>query len=290
MQEKKKKVVFLLSTGYAGSHFLSLLLGSHSRTMHLGELLVMKKPQPEAGHRECDFERGDVLAGITPSDVPRIYDIIYSRVDPNVEALIDASKKASWASRFLDNDRYERKYLHLIRDPRALVRRYSLRSSPRKLRRVRWKVARAMPGLAFSIWFAPESDVWLYRWLLQNIEITRFIRQHRLDANLVTYRDLARDQAGEIRRLMEWIGLPFEPGQLEYWNKAHIGTQKRNYEWVKEQKTKQHFDLRWKTEMPADVQARIASNRRVQRYLADLKVALIDEGLRREGEAYPAEE
>jgi hypothetical protein len=286
MQETKKKVVFLLSTGYAGSHFLSLLLGSHSRTMHLGELLVMKKPQPETGHRECDFERGDVLAGIAPADVPRIYDIIYSRIDPRVEALIDASKKTSWAGVFLTNERYERKYLHLIRDPRALVRRYGLRSSPAKVRRLRWKIARRFPALAVSIWFAPESDVWLYRWLFQNMEITRFIREHRLDANLLTYRDLARDQAGEIRRLMEWIGLPFEPSQLEYWNKDHIGTQKRNYEWVKEQKNKQHFDLRWKSEMSLETQQRITRNRRVRRYLADINVALIDEGLRREGEAY----
>jgi hypothetical protein len=56
---------------------------------------------------------------------------------------------------------------------------------------------------------------------------------------------------------------------------------------VKEQKNKQHFDLRWKTDLPAEVQERIAHNRRVRDYLADLKVALIDEGLRREGDAYP---
>src|SRR5262245_29592599 len=131
---QKKKIVFILGTGYAGSHFLSLLLGSHSRTMHLGELLVMSKPRPEDGHRECDFDRGDVLAGITPADVPRIYELIYSRVGPGVDALIDASKKVSWAARFLDQDQYERKYLHLITDPRSIVRRYGLRGTPRKCR------------------------------------------------------------------------------------------------------------------------------------------------------------
>jgi len=286
MQEKKKKVVFLLSTGYAGSHFLSLLLGSHSRTMHLGELLVMKKPQPEAGHRECDFERGNILSGITPADVPRIYDLIYSRIDPKVEALIDASKKPGWACRFLDNTTYERKYIHLIRDPRSLVRRWGLRSTPKKRRQLRWKLVRTFPALAASIWLARENDLWMYRWLMQNQAITRFIRENRLDANLVTYRDLAKDQANEIRRLMEWIGLPFEPEQLEYWNKDHIGTQKRNYEWVKEQKTTQHFDLRWKTELPADAQARITGDRRVRNYLAGLKVAFTEEGLRRAGDAY----
>jgi hypothetical protein len=74
--------------------------------------------------------------------------------------------------------------------------------------------------------------------------------------NLVTYRDLALDPAMEIRRLMQWIGLEYEPTQLEYWNFEHFGTQKRAYEWVKEKKTKL-FDTRWKTELPAALQARV---------------------------------
>ena len=286
MHEKKKKIVFILSTGYAGSHLLSLLLGSHSKTMHLGELLVMKKPQPEAGHRECDFERGNVLSGITPADVPRIFDIIYSRIDSGTEALIDASKKTSWAERFLNDPTYERKYLHLIRDPRALVRRYALRSSAKKKRQLRWKLARTFPALAASIWFANENDLWMYRWLMQNLEITQFIRQNKLDANVVTYRELATNQASELDRLMKWIGLPFEPAQLEYWNKDHIGTQKRNYEWVKEQKTKQHFDTRWKTDLPTEIQSRVANNDRVLNYLADIKISLLEDGLQRAGDAY----
>ena len=31
-------LVYLLSSNFSGSHFLSLMLGSHSRFVHLGEL------------------------------------------------------------------------------------------------------------------------------------------------------------------------------------------------------------------------------------------------------------
>jgi hypothetical protein len=277
MQEKK--IVYILSTGYAGSHFLSLLLGSHSKAMHLGELLVMKKPAPEAGHRECNFDPGGVLSNISPADVPQIYDIIFSRISLEIKMLVDASKKTSWARRFLNDSTYEKKFVHLIRDPRALVRRYAMRDTAKKRLRLRWKIARTYPAIAASIWFAPASDLWMYRWLMQNREITNFIRDNQLDANIVTYCDLATDQEKEIGRLMKWLGFSFEPAQLEYWNKDHIGTQKRNYEWIKDQKTKQHFDTRWKTELPDDVRKRVAANPRVRDYLNSIKVTLGDDGL-----------
>src|SRR2546428_11097791 len=34
----KRTIIYILSTNYAGSHYLSLLLGSNSRSIHLGEI------------------------------------------------------------------------------------------------------------------------------------------------------------------------------------------------------------------------------------------------------------
>jgi hypothetical protein len=274
----KKKVLFILSTSYAGSHFLSLLLGSHSRTLHVGELSGIGTPKFEGG--ECYFQSGNVLEGLGQGDAPRIHEIIYSRVDPAICVLVDTTKKISWAESFLPDHRFEKKFLHLIRDPRALVRRYGLASTPESRRKIRWKIARKFPALAFSIWGAPESDLWMYQWLLENRKITRFIRQFQLDAKLVTYRDLATNQSAEVTNLMHWLGLDFEPAQLEYWNKPHVGSQKRNYDWVKEKKT-QHFDLRWQTDLPAETQSRITENTRVRAYLGDLKLKFAPDGLTR---------
>lgn len=277
----RKSVAYILSTNYAGSHYLSLLLGSNSRAMHIGEVCQLRRPVGEENLRECDLNRGSVLADIGPDNIDRIYDIIFSRVDPGIEVLIDTSKRIEgWADRFLSDDRYQLKFIHLIRDPRALVRRFGLRSTFYKQLRQRWKMLRAFPGSLPGLLFAPEPYVWLHVWLKQNQAITRFVRENRLDSAVVTYRDLALHTGPEVERLMNWLGAPYEPAQLEYWNFDHIGTQKRGYEWVKEKKTT-HFDLRWQTEMPNDIQAGIRANPRVRAYLADLGLRIADDGLTR---------
>jgi hypothetical protein len=97
---------------------------------------------------------------------------------------------------------------------------------------------------------------------------------------VVTYRDLAVNPAAEIRRLMEWLGLSYEPAQLEYWNFEHVGTQKREYEWVKEKKTT-FIDLRWQSELPADVQQTIPKDRLIGEYLTSLGLKFAGNGLTR---------
>lgn len=281
----RQTVAYILSTNYAGSHYLSLLLGSNSRARHIGEVCQLRRPVGQENLRECELRRGTVLADIGPDNIDRIYDIIFSRFaqsNPPIEVLVDTSKRIEgWADRFVGTDRHQLKFIHLIRDPRALVRRFSLRSTFYKQLRQRWKMFRAFPGSHPSLLFAPEPYVWLHVWLRQNQAITRFTREHRLDTALVTYRDLALHTGREVERLMTWLGLTYEPGQLEYWNFDHIGTQKKGYEWVKEQKTT-YFDLRWQKELPAAIQQGIARHPLVTAYLADLGLHMTDDGLTRD--------
>jgi hypothetical protein len=282
----KKTVVFILSTSYSGSHYLSLMLGSHSQAMHLGEIHRIRQGANVKLEQLCFAcrDRGfcPVLSAIQPDRVNQVYDIIFSRVDPGARVLVDASKLArGWAEQFLHEDRFERKYLHLIRDPRALVRRWMLKDESRltDVRR-RWKMASAFPRRSLAAVFADKADVLAYQWLRLNRRITRFIAANRLDARVLTYRDLAADPAGELRQLTEWLDLPHEPGQHEYWNFHHHGTQKRDYEWVKQQGV-QHIDLRWQTDLPPAVQDRIATNRDVQSYLDEIGLRIGADGLRR---------
>jgi hypothetical protein len=282
----KKTVVHILSTPYAGSHYLSLLLGSNSRAMHLGEVFHLEKGvRDKAG---LTYHSSEVLEGIGPENIDQIYRIIGERVGPDIEVLVDNSKKISWSERFVGQSDNPQRYIHLIRDPRALVRRYELRSRFRKVLRYRFKIFRRLPALRGSIFFVPESMVWAYVWLLQNEEISAFFRRSRANWELVTYRDLACQAGVEIERLMRWLGLRFEPGQLEYWNFDHIGTQKTNYEWVKQQKTN-YFDLRWQQDLPLPIQQRIAADPPIQRYLQSLGLRMVDNGLTRSAnEAAPA--
>ncbi|HXG46108.1 MAG TPA: sulfotransferase domain-containing protein [Methylomirabilota bacterium] len=280
----QKTILTILSTNYAGSHFLSLLLGSNSRSKHLGEVKVLRIPNPEGEHpgeQGLELVRGKVLEGIGPENIDQVYDLVFSRLDPSVRVLVDASKKPRWAERFLHRRDLDLKYVHLIRDPRAIVRRDLMRSRFFRQLRRRWWVFRDLPELRASIFFAPEPLVWTYVWLQRNWAITRFLEQHRLAHTLVTYRDLAMNPAAEVARLMEFCGLTFEPAQLEYWNFDHVGTQKRGYQWVKERKQSNHIDLRWRTELPEAVQRRIAADPHVNRYLSRIGVRITDEGLTR---------
>jgi hypothetical protein len=283
----KKKIVYILSTNFSGSHYLSLLLGSHSRAVHAGELFQLARPPQRRKLDEVFLKENRVLEGIGPGNIEQVYDMIFSRVDRKTEVLVDNSKIVrGWAERFVDNDRYDRFYIHLIRDPRALVRRFLMLRGLKNQLHYRWKLMRSWRQLRpFAEW-CPTPTLWLYRWLLENRRITRFIYEHRLNATLVTYRDLAKETGAEVRRLTEWMGLPYEPSQLDYWNYEHIGTEKRAYEWVKEHK-QHYFDLRWKIELPLELQEQICRDRLVNEYLRELGLAFADEGLTRLPEPDP---
>src|SRR5439155_18604497 len=159
-----KTVVYILSNNYSGSHYLSLMLGSHSRAMHLGEVKQLRK----AGERACylcrDKDDCAVLGGIGPDNWTDVYRIVFSRIDPKIEVLVDASKNTFWAERFLSDDRYQRKYIHLIRDPRALVRRWVLTFQSRQQRlNQRLRLARQRPRLAMPALFGGTTGVYLYK-------------------------------------------------------------------------------------------------------------------------------
>jgi hypothetical protein len=277
----KKKIVYILSTNFAGSHYLSLLLGSNSRACHAGELFQLGRPPEKRNLREVFLKESRVFEGIGMDNIEQVYDTVFSRIDPQTQVLVDNSKIVrGWADRFVDDDRYDRLYIHLIRDPRALVRRFLMLRGLNNQLHYRWKLLRSWRRLRpFAEWCSTPT-LWLYRWLLENRRITEFINSHRLNATLVTYRDLALETEVEVRRLTEWMGLTHEPAQLDYWNHEHLGSEKRAYEWVKEQKTR-HFDLRWKTELPPKLQDQICHDRLVNKYLRELGLAFADDGLTR---------
>jgi hypothetical protein len=278
-----RTVVFILSTNYAGSHFASLMLGSHSGAMHVGEVCHLRK---ETVHKpmciRCgSFDRCPLFKDIRPEVIDQTYDLIFSAMPAGKDVIVDNSKKAFWAEQFLGRPGYRKKILHLIRDPRALVRRWDMYyQKPPQVREQRWRLMRRNLGSFLRLWAAPPRLLYVYKWLDQNRRITQLIRSRGLDSLLVTYMDLAKDTEGELRRIMDWIGLPFEPGQIEYWNFDHHGSQKREYEWVKQEK-RRFFDARWKEYLTPEEQTSFAQNPHVQEYLTDLGLRITSDGLTR---------
>jgi hypothetical protein len=295
LRSMKKTIVYILATDYAGSHYLSLMLGSHSRAMHLGEVKRLLRPLNKQG-TICNACRDKgpcpILSGIGPHNIDSIYGIIFSRVPPRIDVLIDNSKMVrGWTDRFLGNDTYTRKYIHLIRDPRALVRRWMLekpkwKSLQRQLRR-RFQLIGDEPAAALQTLLADKIHVLTRIWLLQNRAISGFLAENKLDTCLVTYHDLARQPAAELERVCRWIGLEYEPTQIEYWNFEHHGTQKTLYEWNLERKTA-FIDLRWKEFFAPETQQRIISDPPITAYLDSLALHVVEDGLTRHEQHSPA--
>lgn len=278
-----KTIVHILSTNYAGSHYLSLLLGSHSRAAHLGEIKRLRKLRGKERDEYCrlcgSLDACPVFKGVSPETIDRVYDIVAANLGPQKEALIDTSKKTFWTEKFLGDPRYKVKVIHLVRDPRALVRRWALTYGKSGSEgAIRWRTGRDYWQRALPIFLGKMEDVYLYRWLLQNREITRFIRKTGVEHRVVTYYDLITDLPRVVRELTEFMGLKFEPAQLEPERFQHHGTQKIEG-WAKEKKAGESLDLRWKEFLTPAAQEKIVGNRLVNRYLRRLDLRFISDGV-----------
>jgi len=281
----KKTIVYVVSTNYAGSHYLSLMLGSHSRAAYLGEIrqYTLGKTDERVCYRCKDTTRCPLFRDVDAHDIPQIYEGLSRNLRDSADVLIDNSKLVSWARNFVGDDRYHKRYVHVIRDPRALARRWDLRH-PRGRRRLkqRWGTLRRNPLAFLPILFGGRTGLYAHKWLNTNRGITRFLSGYDLEHIMVTYQDLARDPEGEIRRLMDWLRLPFEPEQLNYWNFEHHGTQKKGYEWIGGQQ-KRYFDMRWKEHLTPAEQEWLATYPPVTAYAQSLRLTLTDDGLTRKG-------
>ena len=272
----KRQIVFVLSTNYAGSHFLSLQLGSHSRCASIGELHTLRR----TGRRRMkacwmceDDERCPQFKGLFGLPLAELFDRLFnnfSEAFPDVKVGIDNSKKPRWAKHFLTLQGFERKYIHLIRDPRALVRRWLLADKRRKTG-VRRRTARRCWRHAWNILTGSEANIYLWKWLYQNREITRLIRRNALDARIITYRDLVARSAETLTELMNWLGLEYEPSQTEYWRFVHHGTVKRNY--LRPPESGRPIpDQRWKDFLDDRAQDLAFRHPAVRAYLSDIQV------------------
>ncbi len=277
---KKQTIVFILSSNYSGSHHLSLMLGSHSRSAHVGETKHLRKNS----HINCwicrDKPDCTLFAGINEGNIDSLFEILFSRIDTNIDVLIDTSKKPEWATKFLkQKEHLDFKFIHLIRDPRALVRRWGLVDYAfRQRSRFRGQGALRYPRHAVSTLFGPIHYAQALRWLKQNDNITDFLINNHLDYMTVTYRDLVTNTEKIISEIMEWIGLLFESSQLDYWKFEHHGTQKAEYHTLKE-KNKESFDLRWQKDITQKVQNQVVGLSAIKHYLAKNEIHISDNGL-----------
>jgi hypothetical protein len=192
-------VVFLLSELRTGSTWLSYVLGSHSRAVHLGEFC---RPFTIPGHtacRRCEAKgerQCEYLYGITAIAKEHAFDFAFARFRQPI--LIDASKSLAWLATFAGADRYRVKAVHLLRDPRAWY------ASER--RRTEMSVGDAMT-----------------RWVATNQTIAAALRDLAVPYLTQWYDALCTCPDVHFPALCDFIGMPFELRALRYWEKEHHG-------------------------------------------------------------------
>jgi hypothetical protein len=257
-------VAFILCSTRSGSTWLALMLGSNPRAQYLGELNHMFRADPE-GCSLCtersqwcpvfhDVER------LLPRDV---HAALFERTGKDL--LVDNSKSLSWARKTLDTA-IEKKYVHLLRDPRAVV--YS------------WQRRGRTKGLE--------------QWIDENYEIRSFLRGNALDHRVVTYNELAEQTDETMVGLCAWLGLGYEPEQKSYWEVEHHGAGRNGATasflndyvasddaFYAEHRRMSFHDRRWQTELDAATQQAISADARLQTFLADFGFTLIPDGLQR---------
>jgi hypothetical protein len=278
----ERQIIYILSTDYAGSHFLALQLGSHSCCASIGEVHHLRRHRRSlrgclvcTSDDQCPVYRG--VAG-TPSRL--LYHQISQNIAsywPDVSTLIDNSKTPQWAKKFLSTEGVTKKYIHLIRDPRALVRRWMQNHDTSSGKnKVRWRTARRCWRHLGSILYGTEANVYLWRWLYENQRITQFLRANSIDTKLVTYRDLVFHSDSILSDLMAWMNLEYEPSQTAYWSFEHHGSVKPPY--MKKLAAEQPFhDQRWRKDLDRETLKAAASHIGIQEYVAEMGLVMHEE-------------
>jgi len=255
-----------------------MMLGSHPSTVYLGETRRLRKGVEKACYICRDKPHCDLFGDIGADRLESLYEHVYEQLAAGKLALVDNSKKIAWAGQYLHKaDRFDLRFVHLLRDPRALVRRWLFESLSLSGRfRQRSKLTLTYPH---RTWTAMSSPLWMvhaYRWLRQNEEITRFLGDNNLNHRVVTYRDLALHPQEQLGDLMSWLEMEFSPAQLEYWKIDHHGTQKPDYV---QSIGGGYFDLRWQSDLDAQVQTGIMQIPEIKRYLTELELGVESDGL-----------
>ena len=255
---------------------MSLQLGSHSQCASIGELhhFRRKHTRYRACHSCVSDEKCPLFKGLKEHSSSTFYDMIFRNLadyDSAVTTVIDNSKKVRWACRFTNRPGYTRKYIHLIRDPRALVRRWMITFNEKEKRKMRLKTARRCWPHAWDILTGDEANVYVWDWLYENRQIADFVDRHKLDAKVVTYHDLVFKTDEVLSELMTWLGYEYEPGQKNYWDFIHHSSAKSSYMQLSANSEK-IFDQRWKSFLSEQVKERIFTHPHINSYAKQIGV------------------
>lgn len=204
------RVVYVTSVSYSGSTLLDLLLSSHSKVASLGEAKGFSTGREDctcaAGSiRKCPFwnrvdEGFRERIGIPLREIRldadddgrflehnrALFDAV--RAITGADVLVDSSKSLRRLARLLETEAFDLRPIHLVRRPEGVA--YS-----NLKKRHDWVLA-------------------AYRHGRRHREARRLLRGR--DHRELRYETMAEAPEATLRGLMPWIGLDYEPAQLEF--------------------------------------------------------------------------
>ena len=185
-------VVNVTAVSFSGSTWLNLMLGSHPEAFSVGELkkvLEYEKPVCSIHGEPCplwsQFNH--------PSDENPFLQL--SRLSGKRVLIVNKSRKFL---PFQKHPQIESRFIHLVRDNRAVLASF-LRKNPQ------------MTTLGVSWWLAHD--------LRRNLRLHR--RQPAKHVIHVQYEKLQQDPEAELRRLCDFLGISYDPAMLEFWKPEH---------------------------------------------------------------------
>lgn len=283
----RHRIVVLLGTNYSGSHLLSHLLSAHPDCLGVGEIHRFHQLLDTGIDAAVvsEYRTDPLFEGLADQSVLTWHATLLTRfaerskvADPVV---VDNSKRVEWVRRIARNRNYHIHCVHLIRDPRALVFRWlHTYTTPRTRRRQRLRAAKRLPGRGLRILCGPEAQVYVYKWLRMNREISRYLARSGLPWTVVTYHDMVFDTEHMLTRLMPVLGLTFHPEQLRFGQGSFYGTRKTAHVDAVE-RSEIRPDVKWRSEFPPASVALVERNADVQAYIGSLGLELTPNGLTR---------
>lgn len=188
MDDAPIKVAHLLSTSYAGSTWLNLMLGAHPDAFSVGEVKAIHK----VGRAVCTVHGEDCpVWSHYEDDTQNVYTRLRELTQRSHYIVNNSRKYLSHE----DAPRIDAHYVHLVRDGRAIVashlRKYNDRTLPRACRIWRREVRR-------------------------NRRLVRRMARRGRPTITVHYESLQRHTERELRRLCDFLGLTFDPIMIDY--------------------------------------------------------------------------
>ena len=210
MTDAGTKLVYIASMGHSGSTLLDLLIGAHSEVLSVGEVKGFATGQEECSCEaptvwECRFWRsvGEAFRAATGVSLERIR--LHSEDDDEFlahnRALVDALRKVSGKRFIVDSSKSLARLTRLLETRAVDVLPIHLLRSPQ--------------GVAYS---SLKKD---RNWVVTAIRYGRRLNQtKRILGGVphleVRYEDLTANPQRELRHVMDWLGLSFEPTQLDW--------------------------------------------------------------------------